>query len=120
MVRSYNFSTFHIFTLIHHLSCVNIYLSLYVYGTLMSCFKAFECLGFSVTGAQISRPDALAHLMSSVDEAKRKRVEGLWETLTSFWHLGRHDRGAPVQLTHADCELAVVSTTMLLSYLAAP
>ncbi len=89
-------------------------------AALMSCFKAFECLGFSITGTQISRADALAHLMNGIEEVKRKKVEGLWETLTSFCHLGRHDRGAPVQLTNADGELAVVSTTMLLSYLAAP
>lgn len=89
-------------------------------ATLLSCFKAFECLGFSITGTQISRADALAHLMNGTEEAKRKKVEGLWETLTNFCHLGRHDRGAPVQITHADAELAVVSTTMLLSYLAPP
>jgi hypothetical protein len=60
--------------------------------------------------------------MNGIEEAKRKRkkVEGLWETLTSFCHLGRHDRGGPVRLTHADGELAVVSTTMHLRYLAAP
>jgi hypothetical protein len=40
-------------------------------AALMSCFKAFECLGFSITGAQISRADALAHLMSGQEEAKR-------------------------------------------------
>jgi len=89
-------------------------------AALMSCFKAFECLGFSIAGAQIPRADAVAHLMSGQEEAKRKRIEALWDTLTSFCHLGRHDRGAPVLLTHADGELAVVSTTMLLSYLAAP
>lgn len=88
-------------------------------AALMSCFKAFECLGFSITGAQIPRADAVAHLMNGQEESKRKRIEALWETLTSFCHLGRHDRGAPVHLTHADGELAVVSTTMLLSYLAA-
>lgn len=89
-------------------------------AALMSCFKAFECLGFSIAGAQISRADALAHLLSGCEEAKRKKIEGLWETVTSFCHLGRHDRSAPVQLTHKDGELAVVSTTILLSYLAAP
>jgi hypothetical protein len=89
-------------------------------AALMSCFKAFECLGFSIVGAEITRANAVAHLMSGQDEAKRKSIEAIWETLTRFCHLGRHDRGAPVQLTHADGELAVVLTTMLLSYLAAP
>lgn len=87
-------------------------------AALMSCFKAFECLGFSITNIQIPRADALAHLMNGAEEAKRKKVEGIWETLTGFCHLGRHDRGAPVQLTHKDGELAVVSTTTLLNYLA--
>jgi hypothetical protein len=86
----------------------------------MSCFKAFECLGFSITGVQIPRADALAHLMSGQEEAKREKVEALWESLTSFCHLGRHDRATPVHLTHGDGELAVVSTTLLLGYLAAP
>jgi len=89
-------------------------------ATLLSCFKAFECLGFSITGTQIPRADALAHLMSGTEEAKRKKVEALWETLTSFCHLGRHERGAPVPLTHRDGELAIVATTVLLSSLAAP
>jgi hypothetical protein len=86
----------------------------------MSCFKAFECLGFSITGAPIPRADALAHLMCGQGKAKRKKIEALWDSLTSFCHLGRHDRAAPVQLTHGDGELAVVSTTLLLQYLASP
>src|SRR5882724_4284013 len=45
MVVSYNFSTFHNFTLIYRLSFVNIYLSLSVYAALMSCFKAIESCG---------------------------------------------------------------------------
>jgi hypothetical protein len=89
-------------------------------SALMSCFKAFECLGFSITSGQIPRADALAHLMSGQEEPKRKKIEALWESLTSFCHLGRHDRAAPIHLTHADGELAVVCTTMLLTYLAAP
>jgi hypothetical protein len=86
----------------------------------MSCYKVFECLGFTVTGAQVSHADAIAHLMSGQEEPKHKKLEAIWETVTSFCHLGRHDGSAPVPLTHADGELAVVSPTVLLRYLANP
>lgn len=89
-------------------------------AALMSCFKAFECLGFNITGAQVPRADALGHLMSGQEEAKRKKVEAIWESLTGFCHLGRHERTTPVHLSHSDGELAVVATTLLLGYLAAP
>jgi len=58
--------------------------------------------------------------MNAHEEAKHKEIEALWESLTGFCHLGRHARGTPVRLTHSDGELAVVSTTMLFKYLAAP
>jgi len=89
-------------------------------AALMSCFKAFECLGFDISGAQMVRSDVLAHLMSGQEESKREKIKELWKSISEYCHLGRHDKGAPVQLTHADGELAVVYTTMLLRYLAAP
>jgi hypothetical protein len=89
-------------------------------AAMMFCYKAFECLGFSITGAQVSRADAIAHLMNNQEEVKRKKTEALWEAVTSFCHLGRHDKSAPVRLNHADGELAFVSATMLLRYLANP
>ena len=89
-------------------------------SAMMSCYKAFECLGFSITGVAIPRAAAVAHLMSGQEEIKREAIETLWDTVTKFYHLGRHDRGSPVQLTHADGELAVVSATALLRYLARP
>jgi hypothetical protein len=85
---------------------------------MMSCFKAFECLGYSISGAQLTRADVLANLMNGQEESKREKTKALWEPLSESCHLGRHDKAAPVHITHADGELAVVSTTALLRYLA--
>jgi hypothetical protein len=87
-------------------------------AAMMSCFKAFECLGYSISGAQLTRADVLADLMTGQEDAKREKIKTLWESLSEYCHLGRHDKGPPVQLTHADGELAVVSATVLLRYLA--
>jgi hypothetical protein len=87
-------------------------------AAMMSCFKAFECLGYSISGAQLTRADVLADLLNGQEEAKREKIKALWASLSDYCHLGRHDKGAPVQLTHADGELAVVSATVLLRYLA--
>jgi hypothetical protein len=87
-------------------------------AALMSCFKTFECLGYSISGAQMVRTDVLAHLMNGQEEAKREKIQDLWKSLSEYCHLGRHDKGAPVRLTNEDGELAVVSTTILLKYLA--
>ena len=85
---------------------------------MMSCFKAFECLGHSISGAQLARADVLTDLMNGQEEAKREKIKSPWASLSEYCHLGRHDKGAPVHLTHADGELAVVSATALLRYLA--
>ena len=87
-------------------------------AAMMSCFKAFECLGYSISGAQITRADVLADLLNGQEEAMREKIKALWASLSDYCHLGRHDKGAPVHLTHADGELAVVSATVLLRYLA--
>jgi hypothetical protein len=84
----------------------------------MSCFKAFECLGYSISGAQLTRSDVLADLMNGQEEEKREKIKALWASLSDYCHLRRHDKGAPVSLTHLDGELAVVSATILLRYLA--
>lgn len=85
---------------------------------MLSCFKAFECLGYSISGAELTRADVLADLMNGQEEAKREKIKALWASLSEYCHLGRHEKGAPVHLTHADGELAVVSATVLLRYLA--
>jgi hypothetical protein len=60
----------------------------------------------------------LADLMNGQAEAKREKIKTLWASLSEYFHLGRHDKGAPVHITDADGELAVVSATVRLRYLA--
>lgn len=86
---------------------------------LLACFKAFECLGFNLYGeAKLDRQTFLERLMPGIEGHKRKVVEELWESLHEFFHLGRHERGQPIDLTHADTEMALIFATALLGYLA--
>lgn len=88
---------------------------------LSSCFKAFECLGFELTGSgSASRNDVVELLMDGKEEAKKAKVIALWKAVGEYCHMGRHDKDAPVHLNHRDAELAVVSATILLRYLAEP
>lgn len=88
---------------------------------LSSCFKAFECLGFELAGnGNATRDDVLELLMDGKEEAKKARVKALWQAVGDYCHMGRHDKNAPVRLNHRDAELALVSATILLRYLAEP
>jgi hypothetical protein len=88
-------------------------------GALQCCYKAFECLGFNVCGDKVERTKLLFRLLDGEEESKRAAVETLWAALHGFFHLGRHESGRPVKLSRRDGELAVVSATVLLRYLAA-
>jgi hypothetical protein len=87
-------------------------------GALQCCYKAFECLGFNVCGDKVERAKLLSRLLDGEEETKRKVVESLWAALHGFFHLGRHESGKPMKLSQRDGELAVVSATVLLRYLA--
>lgn len=85
---------------------------------MQNCFKAFECLGFNLAGQDTKREEILAHLLADAHKAKREKVEELWNSLSEFLHLGRHERGETVALSMADSEMALVCATSLLRYLA--
>jgi hypothetical protein len=87
-------------------------------GALQCCYKAFECLGFNVYGDKIERTRLLSRLLDGEEESKLGAVEALWGAFHGFFHLGRHERDKPMQLSQRDGELAVVSATVLLRYLA--
>jgi hypothetical protein len=87
-------------------------------GALQSCYKAFECLGFNLCGDKVERAAVLSRLMDGQEESKQRTIADLWDALNRFFHLGRHERTQAVNLFHRDGELAVVSATILLSYLA--
>lgn len=90
-------------------------------SAMASCFSAFECLGFEVTSnpkAELSQ--VVAKLMDGKERGKQKKIKALFRALGQYCHLGRHDAGPRTQITHSDGELAVVSATMLLRYLAEP
>lgn len=87
-------------------------------AALNSCYKAFDCLGFNLTGEKVERRDVLELLMDGAEPEKRAKVLEVLKALNSFFHLGRHESGAPVQVTYHDSQFAVTSTTVALSYLA--
>jgi hypothetical protein len=66
------------------------------------------------------RADVLARLRDGKERDKQVKTKFLLKVLGEYCHLGRHDKGSPVRIGHRDGELAVVSATMLLRYLAEP
>jgi hypothetical protein len=56
--------------------------------------------------------------MDGKEQEKQERIKALWTAVGNYCHLGRHDKGSPVRLSHEDGELALVSATVLLKYLA--
>jgi hypothetical protein len=89
-------------------------------SALNSCYLAFECLGFNVSRNEIGRKKVLDLRMEGKEDSKKQTIEKMWASLSGFTHLGRHERSEPVHISHKDGELAVVSTTVLLSYFAGP
>ncbi len=87
-------------------------------AALNSCYKAFDCLGFNLTGDKVERREVLEMLMESAEREKREVVLHLLKALTNYFHLGRHEGGAPVKVTYRDSELAVTAATVAMSYLA--
>ena len=86
---------------------------------LSACQKGFECLGFNLYGdVRISRGDVLKQLMERDEDEKRQLVQKLWMSLQDFLHLGRHEKGQPISVTHADSEMALLSATALIGYFA--
>ena len=78
-----------------------------------------ECLGFGLYGDdEIKRAELLDKLLDGQEERKKDAIKKIWSSLADFLHLGRHEKGAPVELTRHDGEIAVVLTTELLNYIA--
>jgi hypothetical protein len=86
-------------------------------GALNSCYKAFECLGFDLFGREVERKEVFDLLMAGASPEKQKVILGLLRSLQNVFHLGRHDKTAPVPLTQADAQMAVTCATVLLAYL---
>jgi hypothetical protein len=56
--------------------------------------------------------------MAGKEQDKQEKIKALWTAVANYCHLPRHDKGPPINLSHVDDELALVSATMLLSDLA--
>lgn len=86
---------------------------------LQACYRAFECLGFNLYGDdELKRVELLKRMVGAQEAAKVEAIEEIWAALHTFFHLGRHERGQAVKLSHSDGELAVVYATVFLKYLA--
>jgi len=85
----------------------------------LSCRQAFESLGHELYGDEnLPRGKVLERLMPSVPLRKREAVEEQWKALQNLLNMGVHERGEPSNMNHADTEMALVSATALLGYLA--
>ncbi|HET9742884.1 MAG TPA: hypothetical protein VFQ00_09045 [Terriglobales bacterium] len=87
-------------------------------ASLSSCYKAFECLGFDLFGKEVERKDVLDLLMSGAEAEKQQSVLAILRSLQNYFQLGRHEKRAPVHLSQADAQMAVVCTSTILAYLA--
>jgi len=87
--------------------------------TLMSCYRAFECLAKQ---AEMTDPNqqAFEKILAGIeDEKKRKRVELLMSYVCRFFALSRHEEGQePVSFNRKDSEYAVILAQATLAYLA--
>lgn len=86
-------------------------------GTLNSCYKAFECLGFDLFGKEVERKEVFDLLMAGAQPEKQRLILAMLRDLQNIFHLGRHDKAAPIVLTQADAQMAVACATVLLAYL---
>ena len=88
-------------------------------GSLVACYKAFECLGFNLfKNDEIKRREVVDLLMDGVEGEKNEVVLQLLKTLQDFCHLARHERGDPISIRHEDSQLALICASAALSYLA--
>ncbi len=55
---------------------------------MMECFKAFECLGYELTGSTISRQQLIRTLLAHETSEKQEAFGAAMEKLTHFMHLG--------------------------------
>jgi hypothetical protein len=87
--------------------------------SLQYCFRAFECLGFNLyNDDKITRSDLVKNLLQGESKRKIDEVEKLFMAMTGFFHLGRHERGTPVDVDCKDSELALICASSLMSYFA--
>lgn len=87
-------------------------------AALNSCYKAFDCLGFNLTGQTIKRGEVLEFLMDGAEPEKQAAAMEVLKSMTGFCHLGRHENGPPINVTYEDSQFAVSGVTAALSYLA--
>ena len=57
-------------------------------SAMMECFKAFECLGYELTGSTISRQQLIRTLLAHETSEKQEAFGAAMEKLTHFMHLG--------------------------------
>ena len=87
--------------------------------SLLSCRKAFECLGYDIYGdPKLARGDILERMMPKVPAQKRGVIEKHWEALQNVLNEGIHERHEPVHFDQADTEMVLVEVSAFLGYLA--
>lgn len=87
-------------------------------SVLVSCFKAFECLGFNLfADEKLQRRELIDLLMQGAQPEKRDAAHAILRNLQQFFHFGRHERGPKIDIDRNDAEMALVCATALLAYL---
>jgi hypothetical protein len=86
-------------------------------SALMDCFKAFECLGFELTGSTVTRQQLVKSLFVNEPNSKQEAFLALLEKLQTFMHLGRHAGTHPAKIHRDDSEMILLCAASLLGYL---
>lgn len=87
--------------------------------TMLSCRRAFECLGISIVGdPKANREAVLAQLFPNMPPEKRKRVQELWAAIQNLLNIAVHNAAQPMNWNVHDSEMTLLCTHSLLAYLA--
>ncbi len=86
-------------------------------SALMGCFKAFECLGFELTGTKLTRQQLVKALLDKEPDSKQEAFLAILEKLQDFMHLGRHAGSHPSKITRNESEMILLCAASLLGYL---
>ncbi len=86
-------------------------------AALTECFKAFECLGFELTGNKVDRRQLIQKLLAQEPASKQERFLEMLEQIQEFMHLSRHAGTQPAKVDRDDSEMMLLCAASLLGYL---
>ncbi len=87
-------------------------------AALTECFKAFECLGFDLSGSTaVTRRQLIQSLLAQEAVSKQEKFLAMLEKVQDFMHLSRHAGNQPAKVNRDDSEMMLLCAASLLGYL---